>query len=84
MTLDNWVQNKFHSISTPPREDAGGGGGVKSRIRPPYPQRVVKRRLNGAVCPLVAVCTIVYDDASSHAVFDLVIIVTFILKINHL
>ena len=32
-----------------PREGPGGGGGVKSRMCPPYPQRDRKRRLNGAV-----------------------------------
>ena len=33
-----------------PREGRGRGGGVKSRMCPPYPQRDRKRRLIGAVC----------------------------------
>ena len=34
-----------------PRDWPGaGGGGVKSRMYPPYPKRDRKRRLNGAVC----------------------------------
>ena len=32
------------------RESPWGRRGFKSRIRPPYPQRDRKRRLNGAVC----------------------------------
>ena len=39
---------RYNFLSIYPRE--GPGGGVKSRMCPPYPQCDRKRRLNGAVC----------------------------------
>ena len=40
----------FILMPPPPRQDAGMGKGFKTRIRPPYPQRVVKSDFNGAMC----------------------------------
>ena len=43
-----WVQETFsENLSS---HEGLGGGGVKSRMSPLYPQRDRKRRLNGAVC----------------------------------
>ena len=37
------ISERTYSLSALyPRGDPGGGGGVKSRMYPPYPQRVVK------------------------------------------